>query len=151
MYSTDHNEILHTSRQCYCRDVCKISLWSVEQILNYSTPNFDRISNSIEIPLVGQAPRYCVTTLRWMPRNFTIEKSTLVQVMAWCRQATSHYMSQCWSIFMSPYGMTRPQWVESLCTVSLALITSWLSGVAVACQRCRASDPGSLPGLASGR
>ena len=28
---------------------------------------------------------------------------------------------------------------------------SWLSGVAVACQRCRASDPGSLPGLASGR
>ena len=56
MYSTDHNEILHTSRQCYCRDVCKISLWSVEQILNYSTPNFDQISNSIEIPLVGQAP-----------------------------------------------------------------------------------------------
>ena len=27
---------------------------------------------------------------------------------------------------------------------------SWLSDVAVACQRCRASDPGSLPGLASG-
>ena len=26
MYSTDHNEILHTSRQCNCRDVCKISL-----------------------------------------------------------------------------------------------------------------------------
>ena len=22
--------------------------------------------------------------------------STLVQVMAWCRQATSHYLSQCW-------------------------------------------------------
>ena len=56
MYSTDHNEILHTSRQCYCRDVCKIKLWSVEQMLNYSTPNFDRISNSIEIPWVGQAP-----------------------------------------------------------------------------------------------
>ena len=30
-------------------------------------------------------------------------------------------------------------------------ILSWLSGVAVASQRCRASDPGSLPGLASGR
>ena len=27
----------------------------------------------------------------------------------------------------------------------------WLSGVAVACQRCRASDPGWVPGLASGR
>ena len=26
----------------------------------------------------------------------TNEKPTLVQVMAWCRQATSHYLSQCW-------------------------------------------------------
>ena len=33
MRSTDHNEILHTSRQCNCRDECKISLWSVEHIL----------------------------------------------------------------------------------------------------------------------
>ena len=56
MYSTDHNEILHTSRQLHCRDVCKISLWSVTYILNWSTPNFDWISNSIEISLVGRAP-----------------------------------------------------------------------------------------------
>ena len=34
--------------------------------------------------------------LRWMLLNLTDDKSTLVQVMAWCRQATSHYMSQCW-------------------------------------------------------
>ena len=34
MYITDHNDILHTSRQCHCRDVCKISLWSVEYIRN---------------------------------------------------------------------------------------------------------------------
>ena len=41
--SVDHNEMLHTSRQCSnCRDVCKISLCSVEHILNQSTPNFDR-------------------------------------------------------------------------------------------------------------
>ena len=33
-YSTDHNKILYTSRQCNCRDVCKILLWSVEHILN---------------------------------------------------------------------------------------------------------------------
>ena len=26
--------------------------------------------------------------------------------MAWCQQATSHYLSQCWPIFMSPYGIT---------------------------------------------
>ena len=56
MHSTDHNEILHTSRQCNCRDVCKISLWSVTYILNWSTQNIGRISNSIEISLVGRAP-----------------------------------------------------------------------------------------------
>ena len=41
----------------------------------------------------------------------TNDKPTLVQVMAWCRQATSHYLSQCWPRFVSPYGVTRPQWV----------------------------------------
>ena len=34
MCSTDRKEILHTSRQCNCRDVCKISLWLVMYILN---------------------------------------------------------------------------------------------------------------------
>ena len=27
--------------------------------------------------------------------DLTDDKSTLVQVMAWCRQATSHYLNQC--------------------------------------------------------
>ena len=53
MQSTDHNEILHTSRQCDCHNVCKNSLWSIDDGLNYSAPNFDRISNSIEIPQVS--------------------------------------------------------------------------------------------------
>ena len=47
-----------------------------------------------------------------MPQDLTDDKSTLVQVMAWCRQATSHYMSQCWLSPLSPYGIARPQWVE---------------------------------------
>ena len=34
MHSTNHNEILHTSRECNCGDVCKISLWPVEHISN---------------------------------------------------------------------------------------------------------------------
>ena len=49
--------------------------------------------------------------LRSMSQDLTDDKSTLVQVMAWCRQATSHYLSQCWPRSMSPYGVTRPQWV----------------------------------------
>ena len=48
--------------------------------------------------------------LRWMPQDLTDDKSTLVQVMDWCRQATSHYLSQCWPSSL-PYGVTTPQWV----------------------------------------
>ena len=52
--------------------------------------------------------------LRWMPQDLTYDKSTLVQVMAWCRQATRHYLNQCWPRSMSPNGVTRPQWVNKL-------------------------------------
>ena len=34
--------------------------------------------------------------------------------MAWCHQATSHYLSQCWPRSMLPYGITSPQWLNSL-------------------------------------
>ena len=36
--------------------------------------------------------------------------------MAWCRQATSHYLSQCWPWSLSPYDITRPQWVNKMVT-----------------------------------
>ena len=52
--------------------------------------------------------------LIWMSLDFTDDQSTLVQVMAWCRQATSHYLSQCWPKSLSPYGVTRPQWVKEV-------------------------------------
>ena len=51
--------------------------------------------------------------LMCMLQNPTDHKSTLVQVMAWCRQATSHYLSQCWPRYVLPYGITRPQWVKA--------------------------------------
>ena len=56
----------------------------------------------------------CEFALRWMPQNLINEKSTLFQVMAWCHQATSHCLSQCWPRSISPYGVIRPQWVKSL-------------------------------------
>ena len=55
----------------------------------------------------------CELTLRWMSLDLTDDKSALVQVMAWCHQATSHYLSQCWPKSLSPYGVTRPQWVKT--------------------------------------
>ena len=33
--------------------------------------------------------------------------------MAWCHQATSHYLNQCWPKSPTPYGVTRPQWVNT--------------------------------------
>ena len=57
MSLTDYNEMLYTSRQCNCHDMCKILLWLIEHILNYSTQNCNWISHSIEkILLVGQGP-----------------------------------------------------------------------------------------------
>ena len=50
-----------------------------------------------------------------MSLNFTIDESTSVQVMAWCRQATRHYLSQCWPRSLLPYGVTRPQSYLLLC------------------------------------
>ena len=47
-----------------------------------------------------------------MSLDLTDDKSTVVQVMAWCHQATSHYLSQCWPRSMSPHGVTGPQWVN---------------------------------------
>ena len=53
----------------------------------------------------------CEIALIWMSLDVTDDQSKLVPVMAWCRQATSHYLSQCWPRSLSPYGVTRPQWV----------------------------------------
>ena len=51
---------------------------------------------------------------RWLPQNLTNESSTLAQVIAWCRQATSHYMSQSWPICKLLYDVSRPHWVKLL-------------------------------------
>ena len=56
---------------------------------------------------------FCETALIWVSLDHTYDKSTLVHVMAWCRQATSYYMSQCWPRFLPPYSATMSQWVNS--------------------------------------
>ena len=61
------------------------------------------------ISVIGGWSISCKIVLKWMPMDLTDGKSTLVQVMAWCRQATSHYQSQCWQRSLSPSGITRPQ------------------------------------------
>ena len=85
-------------------------------IFNSLTPaifqfNFRKVIFKLTLVNGGWGISYEVA-LRWMPLDLT-DKSTLVQVMAWCRQATSHYLSQCRSRSMSPNGVNRPQWIES--------------------------------------
>ena len=60
--------------------------------------------------------------LWWMPQDLTDDKSTLAQVMAWCRQAPSHYLKQCWLSSLSPYAVARPQWVNPCITL---LSSNW--------------------------
>ena len=36
----------------------------------------------------------------------TMSQHRVTEIMACCRQATSHYLNQCWPRFMSPYGAT---------------------------------------------
>ena len=60
---------------------------------------------------------------RWIPLDLT--DNTVVQVIAWCRQGTSP--SKCWPRFMSPYGVTRPQWVK----LNLAQYGSFITTISV--------------------
>ena len=70
-----------------------------------------------KIILVIDGSSISFIAIRWMSLVLTGVKWTLVQVMVWCRQATSHYLSQSWLRSMLPYGITRPQWVKHLVTI----------------------------------
>ena len=52
------------------------------------------------------------TDLIWVSLDYTYDEPTLVQVMAWCHQATSNYLNQSWQRSLPPYGVIRPQWVK---------------------------------------
>ena len=41
-------------------------------------------------------------------------RPALVQVMAWCFQATTHYLNLCWPRSVLPYDVTGSQWVNNV-------------------------------------
>ena len=49
---------------------------------------------------------------RGMPEAILDDKSTLVQVMTWCSQATTHYLSQSWPKSILPHGIIKPQCIK---------------------------------------
>ena len=72
---------------------------------------------------------YGGNALKWMPQNRFANKSTLVQVMAWCHQATSHYLSQCWPWSMTSYDITKPQWDNIITLIELGLVLPSISDI----------------------
>ena len=79
----------------------------------------------------------CKIILRWIAPTLIQDESTLVLVMAWCRQAASHCLSQCWPRLMSPFGVTRPQCVDvtliMMCTVIMIVIMVSLLHYLISC------------------
>ena len=57
---------------------------------------------------------HCEIALWWLFFYTSYDKLTLVQVMAWCHQAPSHYLSQCWPRSVWSYGISSLQWVSLL-------------------------------------
>ena len=124
MHSTDHNEILHTSLQCYCRDVCKILLWSAEYVMNKSITKFHWISNLIEISSVGWAPtldaNYVWITgipglaLSWSiicahDMFFPCHACSWYAVVTWCRVGVR---SEIYTCEISREKITKYTWVN---------------------------------------
>ena len=65
--------------------------------------------------------------------DLTNDNSTLVQVMAWCRQATSRYLSQWRPCSTSPYGVTRRQWVNVIFIAAIWKVTVYFWNATVFC------------------
>ena len=86
---------------------------SSNSILTHSSPwdptwiSISKLKSGINILSISRK-----IATRWMSQTLTENQSPLVQVMAWCHQATSHYLSQCWPWYVSSYSITKPQWVN---------------------------------------
>ena len=74
----------------------------------------------------------CSIAIRWMSLGIIDGKSTLIQTIAWCRQATRLYLNQCWPRF-TPYAVTRHkelkderscQWLSTK-TAETPLLAHW--------------------------
>ena len=96
-------DVCHTRYLWYETVICFInSLASGRPGWQSKTATFNLVS------LIGNFTSSKDNALRWMPRDLTNNKSTLVQVMAWCHQAASHYLNQCWPRSPMLYGITSP-------------------------------------------
>ena len=103
--------IMHMVQAWLCIDVIWYSLVLTHQPLGGCGCNLQLlISKLISRKVILSI--FCEIFLRWMTQDPTADKSTLVQALAWHHQPVSHWLIQCWSSNMIPYGKTRPPWVN---------------------------------------
>ena len=79
-----------------------------------ASDRFGSNSESVIFKLVIQkssSGTRCEISLGWISRNFT-GSTLLVQVMAWCPQATSYYLGQYWPRSLASYAVTKLQWLK---------------------------------------
>ena len=102
--SAAHSEILIVF---IWRIIKPLTHWPLEGCCCNAELRIFKFRSSIQILSIS-----CETVLRVMPQDLTEVYLALVQVMAWCHQTSSHYLSQNWPKSVSLYGVTRPQWVK---------------------------------------
>ena len=127
----------------------KIWLWA-GWVDCYLLRSLSAHGNIYQLPTVTEenshlrsGPQEVSLVMGWMSQGFTYYQSTWVQVIAWCRQATSHYlsrqatshyMSQCWPISILPYmgsqGHNELE-CETLCKCTRCCEMSHISPVTV--------------------
>ena len=98
----------------------KYLLISIYPLPTHPTHNFTHKNGGNLDTLPGWPKNWITIDLR----GAQVNKSVLVQVMAWCHQVPSHYLSQYWLRSLLPYGVTRPQCVYSFHTAFHSFLES---------------------------
>ena len=72
--------------------------------LHFNTLSIGRSGDNFKSVTFEHHGHFLWHCLRWMPQNTTDDKSILVQVIACCLTAPSHYLNQCWPRSTAPLG-----------------------------------------------
>ena len=63
----------------------------------------------------------------------------MIQVMAWCRHATSHCFNQCWASSITLYGFNMTHWFQTCDPLFRTLITKYMKHTDILRHRVRGS------------
>ena len=112
-----HQATGHYMSQCWPKSILPYGATRPAGVNSLAPGRFQRNFRHVifkQIVVIDDWGISCEIAPTWKPQDLTDDESTLVWVMAWCRQATSHYLSQCLPRSLTPNGVTRPQWVKKL-------------------------------------